>query len=134
VLGVTNGEDERSATTEEVAAIEARRTHHGMPVNKLAERAGADRSYLADVLKGKRPASATFLGKVSAALDRYEFEIGEGLGPIAEPNELDLVEYQVTGPSSEWRVVVKGPIRDRAALEESVLRLLGRIPPENEAN
>jgi hypothetical protein len=42
------------------------------------------------------------------------------------PNELDLVEFQVAG-NFGVRVVVKGPVRDRRELEETVMRLIGRM-------
>lgn len=126
VLYVSDGGDWKRVE-DEAARIEERRRRHGMPVKGLAELAGVDRTYLADVLKGKRPATDTFVGKVTAALDRFEQEVGED-----DANQDDLVEFEVDAGQGVT-VVVKGPVRDRLELEESVVRLVSRLrqaPPE----
>jgi transcriptional regulator with XRE-family HTH domain len=115
-----NGPNLDPVLVEQVDALEARRLSHGMPVAQLAKRAGVGDDYLRAVLDKKRKPSPTYLGGITKALDDYEAEVG---GPAGD-NDLDLVEFEVTGPSAEWRLVVKGPVRDRHALEESVLRLM----------
>ncbi len=96
VLWVTDGDD-WVRVTDEVARIEERRMRNGMPVSALADLVGVDRTYLGQVLKGQKEASGTYLGKVAAALDRFEKE-----KPLSA-------------------------VRDRAELEETVLRLVSRL-------
>jgi len=123
VLWVTDGDD-WVRVTDEVARIEERRMRNGMPVSALADLVGVDRTYLGQVLKGQKEASGTYLGKVAAALDRFEKEIGEDT-PAREQSG-DMVEFEVSG-NLGVKVIVKGPVRDRAELEETVLRLVSRL-------
>lgn len=103
--------------------IRERRTRLGMTVKDLAERAGVDRGRLAKLEAGEPAIRATTIGAVEAALDRIEEETGMN-DPAAR--EDGVVEFRVTG-NFGVDVVVKGPVRDLAALEESVNRILSRM-------
>lgn len=100
-----------------------------MSVRQLSDKTGINRGTIANVEAGE--ARGTSAKAVAAALSGLEYEMGMDI-PTADdrPNELDLVEFEVAG-NFGVRVVVKGPVRDRAALEETVLRLIGRMQADS---
>jgi len=102
--------------------IRARRVRLGISVKALAMRAGVDRGTLASLEAGDERIREATYGSVERALDQLEQEMGvEPASPLA-----DVVEFRVSGDFGV-DVVVKGPVRDMAAMEESVARLLARI-------
>jgi predicted transcriptional regulator len=103
--------------------VRARRVRLGLSVKELALRAGVDRGTLAALEAGDERVRDRTFGAVERALDGLETEMG------IEPNHGmggDVVEFRVSGDFGV-DVVVKGPVRDMAAMEESVARLLARI-------
>lgn len=104
--------------------VKARRTALGMTVKGLAERAGIDRGRLAALEAGDPTIRQTTVGAVERALSLLEHELG-----IDHPtgDEIaDVVEFRVAG-NFGVDVVVKGPVRDLQALEDSVARLVERM-------
>lgn len=114
----------RSVTSEVGDEVRGRRERLGLTIKALAERAGVDRGRLSALEKGDSRPRASTLGAVLHALDELERELGKDNG--AGSDDLDVVEFQVAG-NFGVRVIVKGPVRDRAELEESVLRLIARM-------
>jgi transcriptional regulator with XRE-family HTH domain len=126
-----DGLDEALAAVEatrEGRALRERREAMGMSLREFADKAGLNRGTVANVEAGE--ARGTSVSAVRSALGKLEHEMGMDLPD--NRNGLDLVELVVTGPSSEWRVVVKGPVRDLEELEESVIRLMSRMKASEE--
>lgn len=103
--------------------VQERRAGMGMSVSALAKRAGVDRGSLAALEAGGSVRDTT-LAAVEKALAELEHEMGMDLpsqvdSPRTEPH---MIEIEVSGDFGV-RVVVKGPIEDRAELEASALRL-----------
>ena len=111
--------------------LRQRREALQMSLRQFSEKTGLNRTTVASVEAGD--ARRVSRDAVRAALAGLEHEMGMDL-PAAEdaPNDLDLVEFVVTGPSADWRVVVKGPVRDREELEQSVLRLISGMQQTQE--
>jgi transcriptional regulator with XRE-family HTH domain len=115
------------------AAVKVRRNRLGLSASVLAARAGIDRATLRTYEDGTGKTRDATVAAVEKALAELEEEMG--FSPLREhetPDDLDMVEFHVAG-NFGVDVVVKGPVRDRKALEESVLRLVaqmqGRKPP-----
>ena len=110
--------------------LRQRRESLEMSLRQFSEHTGLNRATVASVEAGD--ARRVSRDAVRAALAKLEHEMGMDL-PSAEeaPNDLDLVEFQVAG-NFGVRVIVKGPLRDRAALEESVLRLISGMQQTQE--
>lgn len=102
--------------------IRERRTALRMTVKDLATRAGVDRGRLAKLEAGDPAVRATTIGAVEAALT--EVEQLTGALPLAD--DAGVVEFRVSG-NFGVDVVVKGPVRDLPALEDSVNRILSRM-------
>lgn len=133
-----------AAMTEGVGPrIRERRARIGMSVKALAERAGVDRGRLAEIeagaAKNVRPAT---IGAIERALDELEVEKGvadsdlpAGAHRVGDPAD-DLVEFTIEGTGG-IRAVVKGPIRDMAALQAAAQKLIEGMqispPAENGA-
>lgn len=100
--------------------IEERRIKLGMSRKGLAEAAGVDRGRLAAAEAGNPAVRPTTLRAITSTLDRLEQEMG-----MDDPED-DLVEFRVSG-NFGVDVVVKGPVRDMQALEESVARIVRRM-------
>jgi transcriptional regulator with XRE-family HTH domain len=108
------------------ASIRDRRERLGMTIKDLAEEAQVDRGRLSALEAGASSPRPSTIGAVLRALERLEREMGLA-GTSAD--DYDTVEFEVAG-NFGVRVVVKGPVRDRAELEESVLRLISRMQAE----
>lgn len=107
------------------ARIKERRVAIGMSVKGLAEQAKVDRGRLAALENGDPTVRETTVGAVESALTRLEHEMG--MNDIAPASEAEsMVEFRVTG-NFGVDVVVKGPIGDMAAMEESVGRLVAKM-------
>lgn len=105
-----------------------RRVRMGISVRQLADEADVDRGRLAKIEAGNAlNARETTISKVDKALTRLEHEMGMD-DPDTDPED-GVVEFRVTG-NFGVDVVVKGPVRDLAALEESVGRILSRMQRE----
>lgn len=113
------------------AEIQERRLKLGMSVKGLAERAGIDRGRLAALEAGADNVRDTTIGAVRAALDRIEHEMGMDL-PARDLGD-GLVEFAIEG-NFGVRAVVKGPIRDLAALQEAVSRLVRDMQTDESGN
>lgn len=103
--------------------IRQRRTRMGLSVREFAERAGVDRGQVSKIEKGEVRPHASTLGQIETALDRLEQELGMDAPDVTTD---DMVEFRVAG-NFGVDVVVRGPVRDMAALEESVSRLIAKM-------
>ena len=111
------------ADTEVGKRIQERRTRMGLSAREFAERAGIDRGQLAKIEKGESRPQAATLGQIETALDRLEQELGMDAPDV---HTEDMVEFRVAG-NFGVDVVVRGPIRDMGALEDSVARLIEKM-------
>jgi transcriptional regulator with XRE-family HTH domain len=102
--------------------IRARRVALGLSVRALAERAGVDRSRVANVEKGIDARDST-IGAIESALSAIEQEVS---GPY-DDRQARTVTYRVQVGALDVDVTVAGPIEDAAALEDSVARLLAKM-------
>lgn len=103
--------------------IEERRSRMGISARELAQLAGVDRGQLAKIERGEANPRSSTIGALETALDRLEQELGMD-APDVRPE--DMVEFRVAG-NFGVDVVVRGPVRDMPALEESVARLVERM-------
>ena len=108
-----------------------RRLRLGMSVRQLAKLAGVDKDTLAGMESGEKRPHATTVAKVQGALDRLDEELG--MDEDAGQDEPGIVEFRVTG-NFGVDVVVKDPVRDLPALEESVNRIVSRMQGESREN
>jgi hypothetical protein len=100
-----------------------------MSLRQMSEHTGINRATLKNV-EADGGARGTSVSAYRAALEKLEHETGMDMPDADEsPNEMDLVEFQVAG-NFGVRVVVKGPVRDRHELEETVMRLIERLQTE----
>jgi transcriptional regulator with XRE-family HTH domain len=120
------------------ADFRARREAIGISKSALADRAGVDRGSIAKIEAGERVLYSV-VGAVDKALSQLEHEYGmdlpsqvEKLRPIGDPSE-GLVEFEV-GNDAGIRVVVKGPVKDLAALQATVLRLTRELGKSEDTN
>lgn len=130
--------DDESAGRE----IQRRRMRLGMYVTDLAKESGVNRNTIAAIEKGEVDSRDRTVGKLLSTLDRLEGDMArdfpDAVTEAAEAaesvgDELDLVEVRVTGPSSSWDVVVKGPVRDRAELADTAFRLVRQMRAADDA-
>lgn len=112
----------------------ARRDRLNMNQDEIAAEAGVNRDTVSAVEHGR--GSAPSRRKIDEALTRLEAESGKG--PIAAdeppapaPEELHLIEYEVTG-NFGVRFVVKGRIEDAREMEESIARLVRNVNAEQQ--
>lgn len=110
--------------------IRERRLALRMTVKDLAARAGVDRGRLAKLEAGDSAVRATTIRAVVDALTEVEQLTGD-LPREQRNDDEGVVEFRVTG-NFGVDVVVKGPVRDLPALEESVNRILSRMQRESQ--
>ena len=108
--------------------IRQRRTRMGISVRDLAKKAGVDRGQLAKLESGEARSRATTVALIETALDQLEQELGMDAPDVRAE---DMVEFRVAG-NFGVDVVVRGPVRDMAALEESVARLISKMSRPSE--
>lgn len=122
-------------SVDDVAAIRTqvreRRERLGMNVTDLAREAGISRDTLGDFEAGTKGFHAATLGKVMRALDAAELEAFGASGqdvPAPTPGgaTYETIEFVVEGDFGV-KVTVKGPIRDRGELEQSVANIIRSI-------
>lgn len=117
-------------------AIKRRREAHGIrSLRQWAEVAGINRATLAKVEDGT--GSDEMLSRAEAFLDRLDAERSmdtrEPEAPVALDPELsqDLIEFDITGPRTEWHVVVRGPAEIADELRRQAAELLRDIDPSD---
>lgn len=108
--------------------VRARRERLGMDKVDLAREAGVSRDTLAAIEAGLGFRHSS-LAKIYKALEDAEAEAGYDAKPlplalVAEVD--DVMEFRVEG-NFGVSVVVRGPVRDAAQLEESVARLIRKM-------
>lgn len=102
--------------------IADRRMRLGITIRDLATEAGVDRGTLSRIEEGTANPQQLTVRKLLATLTRLEEESGVDIS-APPPDDLGMIEFEVTGDFGV-RVVVRGPVADAAALEESVTRLI----------
>lgn len=105
-------------------ALKVRLDLLGASINELADHIGVSREWVGKVLAGKAAGSDKLIAQLTRALDELEAE--HGRGPLVEKssgNPEDVVEFEVKGDFGV-SIVVRGPVADRAELEQSVTRLI----------
>lgn len=108
-------------------AIRERLDALGMSRREFSQRKGVpDRSVVTKAIEGDDSVRASTYGKIEAALDRLWSEMGMDDPDTGAAHGSGLVEFEVSGDFGV-RVVVKGPVADRAELEESVLHLIRQM-------
>lgn len=115
---------------EEGARVRARRERLGMDKKQLAEEAGVSRDTVAAIEEGQsfRRSSLT---KIERALEAAEVESGLE-PPAAEGSHQhgDLIEFRVEPDGS---FIVRGPVRDRDELVQSVAELIRRARQQDDS-
>ncbi len=108
---------------------DAKRIEAGLSVAALARAAKVSEDTVRSVMTGKQGHQETKVFAIDRALDAALAEKGIETAPApqAEPAPLaaddGLIEFQVAG-NFGVSVVVRGPVADREAVEDSVLRLI----------
>lgn len=110
-----------SRVTEDMgASIRQRREALGMSISRLAIEARVDRGRVSALESGDPSVTSRTIGAIEAALSRLETEMGMDLPSTVGD---DMVEFRVSG-NFGVDVVVRGPVRNMAALEEQVAKLI----------
>lgn len=136
-------EDERAHTahlagvtnTERGRRIQERLESLRITDREFHSRSGIDRKTLRRAASGDASVRPNTYRSIEDWLDRLEGEAAghsvgaEAMGGEADPGS-DLIEFELSG-NFGVKVVVKGPIRDQVALEESVARLLREMRPDS---
>ena len=103
--------------------IQARLDALGMTARQFQERTGISRDTLRKAVAGEASVRPNTYDLIESKLDQFERQAEGFEGLKGQRPEDDLIEFELSG-NFGVRVVVKGPIRDQAALEESVARLI----------
>lgn len=121
-------------------AIKIRREAHGIrSLRQFQEVAGIDRATLGKIEQGIGTPEMT--ARAEALLDRLDTERGvdtrtpasvpDGTAPLlALDPDGDLIEFDITGPRTEWHVVVRGPADIADQLRHQAAELLKDLHPE----
>jgi transcriptional regulator with XRE-family HTH domain len=119
----TNGEDWLTVTAEERGnAIKRRREAHGIRyLSEFADRTGVSREAVTKAERGE--ASEGTYQRLEAWLDAFDHEVGNDQASVEQ------IEFTVEGDFGV-KVTVKGPITDRAELEDSVTKIIRSIRGE----
>lgn len=112
------------------ADIRSRRERLGMTIKELAERAQVDRGRLSALENGISTPRPSTVGAIIRTLDELEREMGLTGDDDDNNGDDDLVTFEVAG-NFGVKVIVKGPVRDRAELEDSVMRLISRMQQQS---
>ena len=109
--------------------IQARLDALGMTARQFQERTGVSRDTLRKAIAGGSSVRPNTYDLIESKLDQFERQAEGFEGLKGQRPEDDLIEFELSG-NFGVRVVVKGPIRDQAALEESVARLIREMRSE----
>ena len=109
--------------------IQARLDALGMTARQFQERTGISRDTLRKAVAGEASVRPNTYDLIESKLDQFERQAEGFEGLKGQRPEDDLIEFELSG-NFGVRVVVKGPIRDQAALEESVARLIREMRSE----
>lgn len=103
--------------------IQGRLDALGISDREWSERTGIDRKTLRRAVAGEERVRPTTYDMIEAALDKLEqLTAGVPTRAITDPGD-DLVEFTIEG-NFGVRAVVKGPVRDMAALQSAVTKLV----------
>ena len=103
--------------------IQARLDALGMTARQFQERTSISRDTLRKAVAGEASVRPNTYDLIESKLDQFERQAEGFEGLKGQRPEDDLIEFELSG-NFGVRVVVKGPLRDQAALEESVARLI----------
>lgn len=107
-------------------AIKRRRLEHGIRyVTELAEATGVNREAVTKAEKDDPTTSEGTYQRLEAWLDAFDQRTGHEDAP-----HIEQIEFTVEGDFGV-KVTVKGPITDRAALEDSVTKIIRSIRGES---
>jgi hypothetical protein len=122
MYAVRDTQDSALVSDEETrgAAIDRRLTDLGVGYREFEERSGINRKTLGRAIHDDPTVRENTYNLIEDWLTATE---AANRGPADEGDGADIVEFRLTG-NFGVDVVVKGPIRDQRALEESVARLL----------
>ena len=109
--------------------IQARLDALGMTARQFQERTSISRDTLRKAVAGEASVRPNTYDLIESKLDQFERQAEGFEGLKGQRPEDDLIEFELSG-NFGVRVVVKGPIRDQAALEESVARLIREMRSE----
>lgn len=102
-------------------ALRERRDRHGIKQPELARAIGLkDRTRIYFAEKGD-PSAAKTLARAERYLDDYELALEDPHG-----DDDGMLEFRIEG-NFGVSIVVRGPVADHAALEESALRIMQRM-------
>ena len=100
-----------------------------MTARQFHEQTGVSRDTLRKAIAGGSSVRPNTYDLIESKLDQFERQAEGFEGLKGQRPEDDLIEFELSG-NFGVRVVVKGPIRDQAALEESVARLIREMRSE----
>lgn len=103
--------------------IQARLDALRMTARQFHERTNISRDTLRKAVAGDPSVRENTYQQIETKLDQFEQQAEGFRGLKGESPDDDIIEFELSG-NFGVRVVVKGPIRDQAALEESVSRLI----------
>ena len=109
--------------------IQARLDALGMTARQFQERTSISRDTLRKAVAGEASVRPNTYDLIESKLDQFERQAEGFEGLKGQRPEDDLIEFELSG-NFGVRVVVKGPIRDQAALEESVAHLIREMRSE----
>lgn len=89
-------------------------------VREFSSRAGVSR----EAVKAAEQDSAS-----PGTYRKLEAWLSEQEGPGAEPAVGDQIEFDVTGPRTEWHLIVRGPAEIADSLRRQVVELLREVDP-----
>lgn len=94
-----------------------------MTARQFHEQTGISRDTLRKAIAGESSVRSNTYEQIENKLTAFEQQAAGFEGLKAKDPEDDLIEFELSG-NFGVRVVVKGPIRDQEALEQSVTRLI----------
>lgn len=97
-----------------------------MTARQFHQRTGISRDTLRKAVSGDPSVRVNTYEQIEAKLDQLERTAKTFGGVESEQEGDDLIEFELSGDFGV-RVVVKGPLRDQAALEASVARLIREL-------
>lgn len=106
-----------------------RRLRHDLRHTEVATATGIGRKTVARAEAGE--ASDDSVTKLEMFFDELDTEKGVDTTGLAEvPVPADTMEFEVTGPRTEWTVTVRGPVENEDVLVKAVLELLREVPQQ----